>query len=288
MSFCVGGEVDPFHPPVKTFLDFLLWEYRRGRSTGARYSYRTMNVIRSAVSAVALIDGKPAGQHPLACRFLKAVFNENPALPRYHTVWDPDVVLSYLKGLGQNEGLSLIQLSRKLTMLMLLTSGQRGQTIMVLDVRNLSFSGGCASFRIGDPLKNSRANFHLSQVTFYPFGVDIRLCVVETLSHYLKRTEGIRGVVTSLFITSRPPFQVASRDTIRRWTKDVMRAAGIDLSLFAPASTRASSSSNAALSVSLGLILRTGGWSSDSVFGKHYNKPLCNLDGFASAVLGTS
>ena len=65
-------------------------------------------------------------------------------------------------------------------------------------------------------------------------------------------------------------------------------AAGIDLAMFQPASTRASSSSKAALSVSLGLILRTGGWSSDSVFGKYYNKPLVDVRGFADAVLSVS
>ena len=262
--------------------------YNGGGTASSCYSYRTMNVIRSAVSAVALINGSPAGKHPLVCRFLKAVFNVKPALPRYRSVWDPDIVLGYLKGLGPNIDLSLIQLSRKLTMLLLLTSGQRGQTLLVLDIRNLSFSGNRMSFRIGDPLKISRPDYHLSEVTFSPFALDSRLCVVETLSHYLWRTEGIRGVITNLFITTKPPVKVASRDTIRRWTKDVMIAAGIDMSVFAPASTRASSCSKAALSVSLGLILRTGGWSSDSVFGKYYNKPLLDVGGFAAAVLGSS
>ena len=284
MSFCVGRQVDPFHPSVRTFLDFLLDMYNGDNNT-CSYGYRTMNVIRSAVSAVALIDGRPAGQHPLVCRFLKAVFNDNPALPRYSTVWNPDTVLFYLRDLGQNEGLSLIQLSRKLTMLLLLTSAQRGQTILVLDIRNLSFVGGCVSFRIGDLLKTSRPSFHLSEVTFSPFPLDTRLCVVETLVHYLQRTETLRGSVTRLLITSRPPYKVASRDTIRRWTKDVMKAAGIDLTIFSPASTRASSCSKAALSVSLGLILRTGGWSSDSVFGRYYHKPLLAVGEFASAVL---
>ena len=287
MSFCVGRKIDPFQPPVTALLDFL-WGIYKCSGGSSSYGYRTMNVIRSAVSAVAHIDNKPAGQHPLVCRFLKAVFNEKPALPRYRSVWNPDVVLSYLRELGHNSNLSLIQLSRKLTMLMLLTSGQRGQTLYVLDLRNMSSSGDGIKFCIGDLLKNSRANFHLSEVCFNPFPVDSRLCVVETLSHYLERTRDIRGVITRLLITTRHPIKVASRDTIRRWTREVMVAAGIDLAMFQPASTRASSSSKAALSVSLGLILRTGGWSSDSVFGRFYNKPLVDVGGFANAVLSVS
>ena len=160
MSFCVGRKVDPFQPPVTALLDFL-WGVYKCSSEASSYGYRTMNVIHSAVSAAAYIDDKPAGQHPLVCRFLKAVFNEKPALPRYRTVWDPDIVLGYLRELGHNSGLSLIQLSRKLTMLMLLTSGQRGQTLYVLDLRNMSSSGVGFKFSIGDLLKNSRANYHL-------------------------------------------------------------------------------------------------------------------------------
>ena len=136
MSFCVRREVNPFLPPITLLLDYLLQEFKKevGRS------YSSMNTIRSAISSIALIDGMPAGTHPLVRRFMRAVFQSRPSFPRYQTTWDPDLVLNYIKSLGPNEDLSVILLTKKLTMLMLLVSGQRGQVLHLLDVRNMIIS----------------------------------------------------------------------------------------------------------------------------------------------------
>lgn len=244
-----------------------------------------MNTIRSAISTVALIDGQPAGQHLLVRRFMKAVFQEKPSLARLQSTWDPDLILDYLRGLGQNEALSLIQLSRKLTMLMLLLSGQRGQVLHLLDTRNMSISGSRVSFRIGDPLKTSRPGSHFSELMFAAYVPDKRVCVYTTMLHYLDRTKDRRGDITGLLLTTKPPIKLASRDTLRRWTRDVMQAAGIDLSLFSPHSTRSASSSKAALKLPMSTILSTVGWTSESTFAKYYKRPLHNGCQFANAVL---
>ena len=82
-----------------------------------------MNTIRSALSAIAKLDGRPADQHPLVISFLRAVFQERPAYSYCHFTWDPELVLNYLKNLGPDEHLLLIQLSRKFTALLLLVFG---------------------------------------------------------------------------------------------------------------------------------------------------------------------
>lgn len=244
-----------------------------------------MNTLRSAISVVAQIDGRPAGQHPLVCRFLKAVFQERPSLPRCLTTWDPDVMLRYIKTLGPNSTLSFIQLSRKLTVLMLLLSGQRGQTLHSLDIRNMTISDSRVSFRIGDPLKTSRPGSHLTELGFMPYPLDKLLCVHTTIVNYLDRTIDIRGPITRFFLTTRPPFRMASRDTLRRWTRDMMEAAGIDLSIFSPHSTRSASTSKAALKLPLSTILSTAGWARESTFARFYKKPLGEHGLFATAVL---
>ena len=45
--------------------------------TGVGYS--ALNTARSAIATFLWIDGKPAGEHPLVCRFMKGVFNIRPA-----------------------------------------------------------------------------------------------------------------------------------------------------------------------------------------------------------------
>ncbi|KAK4328559.1 hypothetical protein Pmani_001035 [Petrolisthes manimaculis] len=259
MSFCFGRKIDSFQPHVNILLEFLLQECRNEKGRG----YSSMNVIRSAISAIANIDAKPAGQHPLVCRFMKAVFQERPSFPRHHTTWDPDVVLTHLRSLGPNEGLSVSQLSKKLVMLMLLVSGQRGHTLHLLDNRNMTISRSEVSFRIGDLLKTSRPGAHLSELVFTDYAPEKLLCVYTTICEYLDRTAGLRGPTTRFFLTTRTPVRLASRYTLRRWTRDVMRDAGIDLSTFSPYSTRSASSSKASLTLPVSTILATVGWSNE-------------------------
>ena len=204
---------------------------------------------------------------------MKAVFQERPALPKYSVVWDPDIVLAYIKGLGVNRRLSILQLSRKLVILMLLQSGQRGQTLHMLDVRNMVLTFSKVTFGIGEPLKTSGPGQHLSEVRFGAYAPHRSLCVVTALKVYLKRTLDVRGTVQKLFLATRPPVRAASRATLRRWAKEVLVAAGIDMKIFAPSSTRAASVSKASLRLSTATIIRTVGWSSDSVFGKFYKNP---------------
>ena len=281
MSFCIGRKIGPFQPPIGLLLEYLLQEFKKEKGR----SYSSMNLLRSAISAIATIDNVPAGRHPLVCRFMKAVFQLRPSLSRSRITWDPDLVLTYIAGLGPNDTLSTIQLARKLVMLMLLVSGQRGQALHVLDIRNMSVSPSRVSFRIGDLLKTSRPGDHFSEMSFDAYVPNQMLCVYTTILCYLRRTSDVRGNLTGLFLTTRPPFKVASRDTLRRWTKDVMCSAGLDLNMFSPHSTRSSASSKAALSLPLSTIVATIGWANDSTFGKYYQKPIGDSTLFAEAIL---
>lgn len=65
-----------------------------------------------------------------------------------------------------------------------------------------------------------------------------------------------------------------------------MCAAGIDINIFKPHSTRAASSSAAfARRLPMATILKTVGWKSDSVFRKFYNKPVVVDGNFSIKVL---
>ena len=177
---------------MNRLLDFLLRLFHHGKGDSSGLGYSALGTARSAISSVATIDGHPAGQHPLVRRFMRAVFLQRPALPRYRSTWDPDVVLSYLRALGGNKHISVLQLARKVTMLMLLQSGQRCQTLHLLDTRNMSLSCSRVAFQIGDLLKTSRPGHHLSEVAFVAYVPVKRLCVMSALRVYLKRTLDVR------------------------------------------------------------------------------------------------
>ena len=74
----------------------------------------------------------------------------------------------------------------------------------------------------------------MPEVVFPAYPIDRELCVVTTVRSYIKRTRDTRGNHTRLLLTSRSPVSVASRDTIRRWARDMMKAAVVDMSIFVP------------------------------------------------------
>ena len=99
------------------------------------------------------------------------------------------------------------------------------------------------------------------------FTPDIRLCVYHCLEEYIQRTEKLRSDDGQLFISFNKPHHKVNRETVRRWIKNVMDLAGIDVNIFKPHSTRLASTSAAAQAEqSLREILKVAGWKSDSTF----------------------
>jgi integrase len=259
-----------FSASVKEFLEFLFCIYQ-----GDNLGYSAVNTARSAVSTVLMIDNVAAGQHPLVCRFLKGVYNQKPALPRYTATWDVSDMINYIRRLSPVSQLNLKQLTQKLLMLCLILSGQRGQTMHLLDVRNMSLTYSRASFAIGDVIKTTRPGHHVNEISFLAYAPDRRLCVVTALKHYLERTLDIRGSVTQLFVTLKKPHKAASRDTLRRWARDTLAAAGVNMAIFKPHSVRSASTSFAAKSkLSMDTIMRAAGWHQETTFSKYYNMPV--------------
>ena len=124
-------------------------------------------------------------------------------------------------------------------------------------------------------------------ITFHSYPLDKRLCIVELLSAYVKRTAPLRKETKQLLICHAEPHGPASRDTISRWIKQTMKDAGIDTTVFKPHSTRGASTSAAkALNVPVQVIMNTAGWRSDSTFAKFYDRPVLTANNFAAAILG--
>ena len=112
----------------------------------------------------------------------------------------------------------------------------------------------------------------------YP--TDKTLCFVSHMKEYLRRTKPLRGDSTKLFISFMKPHKHISRETLSRWIKTVMEAAGIDTRIFHPHSTRAAATSKAkAACVPIQEIL------GKKTFDRFYNKPASNELTFANSLL---
>jgi integrase len=212
---------------------------------------------------------------------MKGVFNERPALPRYSTTWDVNIVLNYLKTV-QNS--TLLQLSCKFCMLFLLLTAQRCQSLHLIELSDINITNDYVVIYPNHLLKQSKPGHHAPVIKLKAFMSDRSLCIVQTLNEYLTRTEVLRSG-QRLLVSSMKPHKAVSKSTISRWIRLVMLKAGVGQE-FAPHSVRSASTSKAKLKgVPLEVIVQTAGWSNAGVFKKFYDKPIENPLSFQDTIL---
>ena len=234
--------------------------------------YSSLNTARSALSAVLRTeDGRPIGKHPVVIRFLKGIFELRTPVPRYQQTWDVSILLSYFKEAEQNSSLPLKDLTVKLCALLLLSSAQRVQTIHSVKLSCIRAKEDGYVVHIVDKMKTSRPGFHQPPLQFFKYS-DEKLCVVNCLREYISRTADLRSS-EQLILCYQYPHGPASRDSISRWMKNLLKDAGI-LNFCSHSFRGAASSAMMRSGVSLDEILRTAGWTKASTFQKFYNKPV--------------
>ena len=252
-------------PVINDVLEFLLMLYKDN------LSYSCINTARSALSCFIVIDNIDVGKHPLVTRFMKGIFQTRPTKSRYSEIWDVNVVLDYMRHMNVNDELSLKMLTLKTVTLVALISSQRAQSIHNICLSNMRVDDDKYVFHLGR-IKQSRPCVKSFFMTLEKYPNEGKLCVYETLSDYLRRTENIRNDSDKVFISYLKPHKEVCKSTISRWIKTFLGIAGIDITMFSAHSTRAASSSAAKASgVPVGEILRKAGWSSEKTFSKFYD-----------------
>ena len=173
-------------------------------------------------------------------------------------------------------------------MLVALVSGQRVQTLSLLE---LSFTYSVYDsfvFVIPDMTKTSRPGKSASQIVLSEYGQDKRLCVVSYLVAYLLKTLEYRSS-SKLFLGLQKPHKAVGSETLSRWVKATLRLSGVRIDIFSGHSTRAASSSKAKLAgLSVDSILECVGWSNEQTFARYYNKKIVDINAFANAVLASN
>ena len=234
-----------------------------------------MNTARSAISSITSVNSvNTIGDHPLVKRYMRGVFTKRPSLPKYSASWDVGVVLRFLKTLMPVNKLSLKQLTWKLVMLLALLTGQRGQTLHLMDLRYIDIQENTVHIQLLDLLKTSKPGKHLKPITLERYYSDSSLCVVDTFKTYIDQTKVIRGKETKLFNPTVRPFKAISRQTLSTWVQKILCISGIDIKKFAPHSTRSASVTTATkCGIPFDVFLKMANWSSESTFYKFYFKP---------------
>ena len=152
-------DLDPTSPNLKAVTDFLSRLFDKG------LSYSTINTAKSAISNVAMIDNMPIGEHRTVRRYMKGIFNLKPSLPKNNVTWDPQILLNHIKKFSPVNTLSLKDLTFKFVALLWLLSGQRGQSILLISLKNITVTDSYIKIRFGDILKTTRPGFHQKEIT---------------------------------------------------------------------------------------------------------------------------
>ena len=157
---------------------------------------------------------------------------------------------------------------------MLLTIGQRGQTLMASRVDHKDLRVSRAVLWLSTTLKTSKPNFYQALLDIKAFPGDRPISPFTYPKEDLRRTVKLRQT-KQLLIQLRQPHTAISRDTFRRWTQETLSAAGIDMDRFKSHSTRSASTSWAAhKDVSVDKIMAAAGWRSSNMFAQFYKRPI--------------
>ena len=182
---------DPVYSTAIDVVNFLqtLMDNNRG--------FSAIGTARSALASIVTLKcGTPVGSHPLVKNFTQGVFNLKPPTPRYVDIWDPETVLKFIKSWSPAKSLSLTKLVKKLYVLILLVTGQRGQILQALTIDNMSVGKNAYTFKIENKdVKQGRRGYKPEPLILRTFPADKRLCVYHYLTVYLKRTLDIRGKI---------------------------------------------------------------------------------------------
>ena len=145
-------------------------------------------------------------------------------------------------------------------MLIVLTTGQRCQTLTYMDILEnyMTMNDQYFSFALTDYVKKDRPGSVLGNVALYIYP-EKKFCVYETLQAYLQETRLCRSS-QRLLVSYIKPFKAVTSATNGRWIKTVLTQAGIDTNVFTAHSKRSASTSKAAAAaVPVDIILATAG-----------------------------
>ena len=251
-------------------------------------SYSSVNTARSALSNLLQLSdvNVPFGELLVVKRFMKGLYEVRPSFPRYQSIWDVSVVLNYLRKKTDGPEISLKEITLRLNFLLCILSGQRCQTIYHLRIDHMELTEEKCTFFIVDKVKQSPVGHHVKPLEFMAYPNERTLCVVTHIREYISRTASVRK---QLLVNCVKPNGPVSKDTLSRWCKAVLGAAGVDISKFKGHNTRAASTSHLAeCNFKIQNILSLAGWSNEIVFQRFYNKPATSHFNFGKAILDSA
>jgi hypothetical protein len=158
------------------------------------------------------IDGVDIGKHPLVLKLMKGAYNRKPPAPKYSGFWDIGTVVNYLITLGPNGVLPFPDLSKKLAILLALSTLCRVSELANISKDSIAIDDIQAKFSLAKPRKSQRSS-PLQIIILKKLQPTSFVCPVETLKDYIAASENFRQGPNSklLLLGIGPPTQFSGR-----------------------------------------------------------------------------
>ena len=132
--------------------------------------------------------------------------------------------------------------AKKLATLMCILSGQRSQTMSLLNTNYMHIDENHCIFYIVSLLKTTKPGFlqHPLESRRY---TDQSFRVITYIKRYLLETKELRHSDGGFFVSFKPTHKAVASTTIARWIGNVLKKAGVNVSVFSAHSTRSATSS---------------------------------------------
>jgi integrase len=231
--------------------------------------------VRTAVAALKMFlriyKRTDLADHPLLTMFAKGAQNLAPLPKEKISVWNPEQVLERLR--NQPRPSAFLSCAREALVLLLLATGWRIDDVWKLGMKAI-FSEDRVTVFFQEKRKCKVKKKHTLSRAISSFPSDKRVCPVEALKTYVEKAKKVRKDHLFLFVSSLG-FR-ASKDTLRRWTRDFLLKCGITAS--AGSCRSAATSSALERNWPMDQILASAGWSSENTFRRFYERKVLPKD----------
>jgi site-specific recombinase XerD len=225
--------------------------------------------IRTAVSALKfflkIYNRVDLTENPLLDMFSKGAQNLAPLPREKGDIWNPEIVLNWLK--LQPIPSSFLSCAREAVLLLLLATGWRVDDVWKLSNRLVVSEEAVTCFFAERRKCKIKGKETISQA-IRRFEQCVRVCPVRALIRFRDRASILRKDPAYLFVSSTG--KRASKDTLRKWVQLLLAKAGIQAS--AGSCRSASTSAAYARNRSIDDIMKSAGWSAESTFRVFYHR----------------
>ena len=251
---------------IPVVCNFLIFLFKTG------YSSSYLNSARSALSFFCL-DHLDIGNNLYIQKLFKFFYRKRPLRAKYLTFWPVSSVINFLKEWHPFDNLSLKMLTLKTLALVALSCSDRGQTLHLMNIRDMEYEGEHLNFIINSRVKNTR-KYLKPKVVKCICTDNPHLNVASYVSHYIDVTKRYRGPNDIQLFISWKTHKPVSKQTISRWLTSVLKLSGINTDVYQGHSFRGAGLSKAfAKGASLPSILAAGDWKQVQTFKSYYCAP---------------